>query len=81
MSYGKSINWNYLRKQKIKNLFINYSAYTDIDKSKNFNSDYWKEMIKDKELMKNTLWLNIYSMNKKFFLPKFFKIPKFYKQK
>ncbi len=77
ISFGKSINWNYLRKQKIQNLFINYSAYTEINQSKNFNSEFWKEMIKDKELMKNTLWLNIYSMNKKFSYRNFLKYQSF----
>ena len=62
-----------MKKKKIKNLFINYFPYTEIDKLNNYNSEYWKEMTKNKDHMQNTLWFNIYSMNKKFSYRNFIK--------
>ncbi|MDC3053808.1 hypothetical protein OA187_04545 [Candidatus Pelagibacter sp.] len=71
ISIRGKIDWNFLKKQNIKNIFINYSAYTDIDKSNSFNSEYWKELLKNHDLINNTLWFNIYSLNQKFTYKKF----------
>ncbi|MDC0446022.1 hypothetical protein OAM09_04310 [Candidatus Pelagibacter sp.] len=58
----KKINFKKIKNLKNTNLFVSYSAYTDHKKIRNgkFDSSYWKPIINNEKLFKNTVWCNIY---------------------
>ena len=58
----KKIDFKKIQNLKSSNLFITYSAYTNFKKirSGKFDSSYWKPLINNEKLFKNTVWCNIY---------------------
>ena len=57
----ENIDWSKINNSKPKNIFFGYSVYSDKNKlmQGSFNSPYWDPLIEN-NLVKNSLWVNLY---------------------